>query len=67
MECPKCGYKDGSFWENDKYYEVDGEHGGFYNSPVKLTRRNDYSYCANTDEVSVYGCPNPDCRAVFTE
>lgn len=65
MECPSCNYQDGYEWIDDKYVEVEGEHGDFYRLPIRLEREDNGSYYRSTESVAVFGCPNPECRNVF--
>lgn len=62
MICPHCNYKHGYHWENlgedpvsSEFVETKGIEGGFYQSPIKMERNNDYGY---DDRVNLYGCPS---------
>lgn len=66
MKCPNCEYKDGWEWvdaDNDKpgnYVEIRGEVGGFYSSPIEVTRAQNYY---PDERASVHACPS--CGSLF--
>lgn len=64
MKCPNCDYVHG--WDPEKQESVNGEHGEFYtlSNDVKLTRSR---WRFDNEEVTLHGCPNPDCKHVFWE
>ena len=60
MECPHCKYKY-EFDHEKKYYT--GEHGAFYESPIKVEREGERYY--GPDQVGVFACPA--CKILFID
>jgi hypothetical protein len=61
MQCPNCKYVHGGYWEEEEYYNRDGEYGEFYQLPIKM-EIDEYS-C--TERKRILGCPK--CRILFME
>lgn len=61
IECPNCGYIDlREHKDDDSGYEW-GEHGSFFETSMER------SQSESMDTMTLYGCPNPECRHVFMD
>jgi len=61
MQCPHCDYEHGSFIIDDKFIEIKGEHGHFWDLEIGLK-----PYPIDTGEIAyLIGCPK--CKKTFIE